>query len=449
MGENNRMDMTPEEKREARRKRRIRNQVLSYIGLVVVVLLIAAGAWFGYSIYGKILSLKQEAAQSSQDKINDFVASEEVLTTPEPTPQPTPTVIPLTPEEQLDEIVDAIIEVMPIEDKVAGLFVITPEALTGVGTAVKAGDSTKDALMQYAVGGLVYFSKNIKNEEQLKEMLDNTDLYAKYPLFLAIDEEGGSVSRLGKAGLGEKVEAAGVIGATKDANVAYEAGTKLAASLKNFGFNLNFAPVADVADVANSVIGDRSFGADPALVGEMVAALAKGLEDQNIFSCLKHFPGMGNTVQDPHDGLSAINRTEEEFRNIEFPAFKAGIDAGASLIMIATSSASGLTGNNEPCVFSSKVVTEILREELGYKGVIITDALNMGAIAQYYGSAEAAVMALRAGCDMILMPENFQEAYEGVMKAVQEGQISEERINDALKRIYRLKYREKYLKQAE
>ena len=175
----------------------------------------------------------------------------------------------------------------------------------------------------------------------------------------------------------------------------------------------------------------------------------QGSKEQGIASCLKHFPGLGAATEDPHQGLSTISLTMEQFENGEKAAFAAGIEAGADMVMISTASAPELTGNNDPCIFSSFLVTDVLRNEMGFDGVIITDALNMSAVSEYYGSAEAAVMALRAGCDMILMPEDFEAAYEGVLQAVQDGQISEERINDALKRIYRIKYREKYGEQIE
>lgn len=439
------MDERHQEKREARRKRRIRNQVISYMVLAVFVLLLAGGALFGARMLSQNRQKQQEEQQSSQAAIDDMLASEEVLQTPEPTPE----TVELTAEQKLDGIVEEGISVMPLEDKVAGLFIVTPEALTGVGTAVQAGEGTQKALTQYAVGGLIYFEKNIQSQEQITEMLDNTELYTKYPLFLAIDEEGGSVSRAAASGIGEKVSSAKSIGETGDTQAAYQAGQTIGGTLSTLGFNLDFAPVADLANVENSVMEDRSYGSDAAAVSGFVSAMVQGLKEQGVASCLKHFPGMGGTSQDPHQGLSAIDRTEEEFRSGELTVFQAGIDAGADMVMISTSSAPGITGDNDPCVFSEKLVTDILRTEMGFDGVIITDALNMSAISEYYGAEEAAVMAIRAGCDMILMPEDFETAYNGVLKAVQEGVISEERINDSLKRIYRIKYRDKYADQIE
>lgn len=437
------MDDRQWEQREARRKRRIRNQLISYAVLAALALAIAAGVILGARALTAERNEQQEQQQSSQEAIDDMLSSEEVMQTPEPTPE----VVELTPEQKLDGIVDEGISVMPLEDKVAGLFIVTPEAITGVSAAIKAGEGTQKALTQYAVGGLVYFDKNIQSEAQIKEMLENTELYTKYPIFLAVDEEGGSVARVADAGIGQKVDTAKTIGESGDTQLAYQAGQTIGGTLKDLGFNLDFAPVADLANVENSVMLDRSFGADAQSVGAMVGAVAQGLKEQGVTSCLKHFPGMGGTVQDPHQGLSTISRTEEQFRNEEFVAFQAGIDAGADMVMISTSSAPSLTGNNEPCVFSSKLVTDILRKEMGFGGVIITDALNMSAVADYNGSDDAAVMAIKAGCDMILMPEDFETAYNAVLEAVRNGTISEERINDSLRRIYRIKYRDKYAEQ--
>ncbi len=429
-----------EEKREIRRKRRIRNQVLAYAVLILLILAAAAGI---VAIVRQLTAASQEQAEQDQEDpeavIDDILSSEEELSTPEPTLTPEP-VVEKTREQKLDEIVNAVIEVMPLEDKVAGLFVVTPEAITGVNKAVRAGDGTRDALSQYAVGGIVYFEKNMQSADQLKEMLDNTMLYTKYPLFLAVDEEGGSVARLASAGLADKVDSAKDVGLTGDPNNAYIAGTAIGSAMSGFGFNLDFAPVADIASVEGSVMESRSYGSDPQAVSGFVNAMLQGLKEQKVTGCLKHFPGNGSTAQDPHTGIASSDRTAEQFRAEEFVTFQAGIDAGAEMIMVSHMAAPALTGNSEPCSFSEALVTDILRNEMGFNGVVITDALNMAAVSDYYASEDAAIMALKAGCDMLLMPEDFEAAYNGVLDAVKNGVISEERINDSLRRIYRIKY---------
>lgn len=433
------MDQAQQDKREERRRRRRRNQVAAYVTVVALIAVFAVGIVFGVK---ELTELSKQKAQEQQEKLNQLLASNEEETIPdiEPTPEP---VTELTPQQKLDEIVNAGIEVMPLEDKVAGLFIVAPEAITGVSTAIQAGEGTQSALAQYAVGGIVYFQKNIQSEEQIKEMIDNTQLYTKYPLFIAVDEEGGSVSRVAAAGLGTKADSAEAIGQTADANNAYQAGTTIGGYLSALGFNLDFAPVADLANVDNSIMSGRAYGSDAATVSPFVTSMLQGLKEQKVTGCLKHFPGVGSTNQDTHDGIATTDRTIEDFRANEFTVFQAGIDAGADMIMVGHIAAPALTGDNTPCSMSSTVVTSMLREELGFQGVVITDALNMSAISEYYTSDEAAIMALKAGCDMLLMPEDFETAYNGVLQAVQNGTISEERINDSLRRIYRVKYSDK------
>lgn len=425
-----------EMQREARRRRRKRNQMVAYMVVIFFLVLLIGGTVIGVSLLSNNQTQQQEeVVDENQTKLDEILATEETIEVPDET------VIPeLTLEQKLDEIVNAGIEVMPIEDKVAGLFIVTPESITGVSTAVKAGEGTQTALAKYAVGGVVYFGKNMKSEEQLKEMIDNTQLYTKYPLFIAVDEEGGSVSRVANAGIATGVGSAQEIGASGDANNAYQAGTAVGTYLANLGFNLNFAPVADIANVENSVMAKRSYGSDAATVSTYMNSMMKGLEEQKVTACLKHFPGIGCTTKDTHDGIVTTDRSIEDFRANEFTVFQAGIDAGTNMIMVSHMAATSLAGDNTPSSLSDKVVTDILRNELNFNGVIITDAMNMSAISEYYGADEAAIMALKAGCDMILMPEDFEKAYNGVLQAVADGTISEERINDSLRRIYRIKY---------
>lgn len=438
-------DYLSEERREYRKKRRERNQRLAYGAVAGVLVLIVA-----ISVILCVTNKKNNSEESlpgqSQSPAPDVFASEEVLTPPPAvTEEPTPV---MTPEELLDMEIEAMIAEMTIVEKVAGLFVVTPEAIIGVNTALEAGEETKDALAEYPVGGLIYFAKNIESKEQLSQMIVNTKEYSKYPLFIAIDEEGGSVNRVAGAGLAPKQLSAAEIGATGDANNAYLAGSTIGTYLSELGFNVDFAPVADLSNVSGSVMKDRSYGSSATVVSPYVAAMVTGLQEQGVMGCLKHFPGIGSTTSDTHNGLAYTNRTKEEFRTEEFKVFEAGIEAGAQMIMVGHVIAEGLTdgqdsgGSPLPASMSKTIITGYLREELGYQGIIITDAMNMSAISQYYSSEQAAVIALKAGCDMILMPENFFQAYAGVLNAVLEGTISEERINDSLKRIYRVKYAE-------
>ena len=432
-----------QDRREARRKKRLRSQIMVYTVFLLVIL--ALGTGIGYGVYALANGRKaaEEKEQDNQELIEEMLATEESLPSvepaPEPTPEPTPEVVEPTWEEKLDAYVDERIAQMPLEDKVAGLFVVKPEAITGVGAAVQAGDGTRQALEANPVGGLIYFDQNIQSEAQLKEMLENTAQYAKYPLFLAVDEEGGTVSRIGSS-IGPKTDSAGAIGETGNPENAYQAGAAMGAALYGLGFNVDFAPVADLANVEGSIMEGRAYGSDVSVVSSFVNSMVRGLQEQKVSACLKHFPGMGSATEDTHDGKVSTDRTAEQFWAEELAVFQAGINEGADMVMVSHMAAPALTGDNEPSIFSRTLVTGILREQMGFQGVIITDALDMGAISQYYAADEASIMAVLAGCDMLLMPEDYEKAYTGVLEAVRSGNIDEERINDSLRRIYRIKY---------
>lgn len=429
------------DRREFRRKRRVRNQVIAYISAVIMLAVILAGA--GLGIHKGITAWNdKKEAQELQAQMEEMSANQEDQVVVE---APVETEEPVVEEEksQLDEIVDACIAEMPLEDKVAGLFIITPEALTGTDVAIKAGDTTKEKLSQYAVGGLIYAKQNIKSADQLKEMISGTQGFSKYPLFIGTDEEGGSVSRIAESGLADNVGTMGDIGTSGDPSKAKEAGSAIAAYLSEYGFNLDFAPVADVILEGNSIIGDRSFGSNAGDDAAMVSACVEGLQEGDVSACLKHFPGLGSTTEDTHEGMATSEKTKEDFETTDFLSFQGGIDAGADFVMVSHLSVPNITGDNTPSSLSDKMITDILRGELGFNGIVITDAMDMKAVTDYYTSDEAAVKALQAGADMILMPEDFEAAYQGVLDAVNNGTLSEERINESLQRIYRVKYSDK------
>ena len=435
----------PEDERRAfRRRRRIRNQLICYS---VVLVFLAALAGCGIVVGGRIMrnvKARQQAEEQARLEAEAQAAQEAeeageiVIDAPESyDTEETET----TEEDYLGDMVDACISEMPLQDKVAGLFIITPEALTGVGTAVQAGEGTQTALNECAIGGLIYFDKNIVDEEQLKQMLAGTSSMSRYPIFLAVDEEGGTVSRVANSSIDvADVGAMADIGASGDTAQAHQAGADIGAYLSGLGFNLDFAPVADVTAEGIDTLGSRTFGTDPQIVGSMVAETVSGIEEQKVSACLKHFPGLGSAEGDTHEGRAEITKTLDEMRASDFVPFQQGIEAGADFVMVSHAVAVSLDEEAVPSSLSKKVITDILRGELGFQGVVVTDALNMGSITEYYTADQAAVMALQAGADMLLMPEDFQTAYEGVLKAVEDGTITEERLNESLERIYRVKY---------
>jgi len=346
----------------------------------------------------------------------------------------------------LEQQVQQKLSSMTLEEKVAQIFVVTPEALTGYEIVTVAGDATRNALRKYPVGGIVYFGLNIKTPEQLKAMTGNTQKYAQeiegMPLFLGIDEEGGTIARIGN-NINFKVKKysdMASIGAIKDYEKAYEVGQTIGGYLNSYGLNLDFAPDADVlTNPGNTVIGNRSFGNDGKLVAKMDLKVAQGLSDNHVLSCFKHFPGHGATQGDTHEGFAYTNKTLEELKKSELVPFQAASDNNIPFIMISHISVPNVIGNNTPSSLSKVMVTDILRGQMGYNGIIITDSMSMGAIVNNYGIKDAVIQSIQAGVDMILMPQDFLAAYQGVLDAVGNGTISEQRINESLERILRVK----------
>ncbi len=429
-------------KKVIRKKRRVRNQIIAY-GVVTIILIgLGIGGYIGVSRLSKeIDQLTEASAETTQEETESVTIPEEnqiEIVEPETESEP----VEYSKEELLEELVQSCIDEMPLEDKVAGLFVVTPESLTGTDKVIKAGDATKEALAKYPVGGLIYFKQNIQSEEQIKEMLANTKEYSKYPIFLAVDEELGEVARLQSALQLDKTKTAKELGEISDVQATKDEYGIIGNRLLEYGFNLDFAPVADILlDENNKAIGDRSFGQDTKIVSERVSASVEALNDCGVFSCLKHFPGQGAADGDTHEGIAATTRSADDIRANELQPFISGISVGTDMIMVGHFAAESLTGDSAlPCSLSKEVMTDLLRGECQYDGVIITDALAMSAISDYYTSKEAAVKALKAGADMLLMPSDFEEAYNGVLEAVKEGTIDEQRIDDSLARVYRVKY---------
>ena len=329
------------------------------------------------------------------------------------------------------------------------MFFVAPEDIVGVDQVTAAGDATAEALMKYPVGGILYFGKNLKTRDQVSKMIADTQSFSKIPLFISVDEEGGRVARLGSAGLIDKIPAMGKIGAMGESGIekARETGAYLGSELSSLGFNMDFAPVADVITVENNDdIGDRSFGTDPAAVAAMVSAEVEAMQKENICATLKHFPSNGSTETNTHYATGVCTRTLEEMRQCEFIPFKAGIDAGVDAVMVAHMAAVNVVGDNTPSTLSPVIIQDYLRGELGFKNVVISDALNMGAITKVYSPEEAAVKAVKAGVDLILLSPDIMSAEKAVIEAVEKGEISEERIDESVLRILTLKEKRGILK---
>jgi len=343
-------------------------------------------------------------------------------------------------EDKQTLFIESLIDKMSIEEQAAQLFVISLE--TGSNSFSDPCEELKDFVSASMAGGYILFNKNITTVDGTRTLTDAVREYSKTAPFISIDEEGGAVSRLFSARLPGYTEqpAAGIVGAAGDMIRAYNTGRTIGQVLNSIGVNLDFAPVADVLTVPNNkVIGIRSYGSDPVLVGDMIVSFQSGLRSHGIMSSPKHFPGHGNTSSDSHYGIAVINSDLKHLANIEYKPFIRAIDNGCEFVMVGHITAPKADPSGLPASLSSFFVTDTLRGALGFKGVIITDAMNMGAIANIYSSSQASVMAIQAGVDMILMPKNYTDALNGVINAIGSGTISHERIRESLRRILRTK----------
>lgn len=364
--------------------------------------------------------------------------------TEEPTPQPTGEIV--TDSVVISGMAKDILKYMTIEEKIGQLFMVDFESLdTTKGSYYEfreITDEMKESLQKYHVGGIVFFGRNIENREQIKTFIEEVQNESKYPLFIGVDEEGGDVARIANNQNMQttKFPTMEEVGAMNDTDYAYNMGATIGKEIKELGFNLDFAPVADVrTNENNKEIGSRSFGDSAKLVSKMVKAVVNGLQDQNVSATLKHFPGHGNAGEDTHEGSVNIDNDLNRLRQIDFVPFKTGIKAGVDFIMVSHVSISRVTENTVPATLSSLVMQTMLREELGFRGIILTDAMDMKAITETYTSKEAAIGAIEAGADIVVIPDEFEEAYNAVLGAVKEGKLKEERINESVKRVLETK----------
>ncbi|MFJ3700719.1 MULTISPECIES: glycoside hydrolase family 3 protein [Streptomyces] len=345
---------------------------------------------------------------------------------------------------------------MSLEEKVGQLFVMRvyghsatepDQADIDANLAEIGVRDAAELISTYHVGGIIYFAwaHNTRDPHQIADLsngIQRAGLAGRTPLPLLVstDQEHGIVCRVGEpATLLPGAMALGAGGSRSDARTAGRiAGAELAA----LGINQNYAPDADVnVNPANPVIGVRSFGSDPEAVAGMVTAQVKGYQSSGIASTAKHFPGHGDTSTDSHTGLPVILHTREEWAELDAPPFRAAVAAGIDSIMTAHIVVPALDPSEDPATLSRPILTGILREELGYDGVVVTDALGMEGVRTKYGDERVPVLALLAGVDQLLNPPDLKVAWNAVLSAVRSGEISEARIEESILRILRLKTR--------
>lgn len=385
------------------------------------------------------VAVTTQATTAVQTTVQTVVITEPVIMTAPPPPETEPETEPEPEHPKYSGNAQEILEQMTLEEKVYQMFIVTPEMLTGAEVVTACGERTRESLSQYPVGGLIYFDQNLSYPKQTTDMLNNTQNYMRkhigIGMFLGIDEEGGKVARCAKNLETTAFSPMADYGERNDWNEAYRIGQTIGKEISQLGFNVDFAPVADVNLNSNNELGNRIFSSNPEVVSNMVSGVVKGFRNAGTASTLKHFPGLGAENGNTHnDSEVVIDRSLDDLRNTEFLPFRSGIEAGAEFVMVGHQIVTGAE-DNLPSSLSQVVCTDWLRGELGFDGIIITDSFRMNTISKNYSAGESAVTAVNAGVDMILMPSDLTVSVEAIENAVHNGQISEERINQSVYRI--------------
>lgn len=484
-----------EQRRESRHKRRVRQRVVAFIWLLLIVsVLTVAGIvlWgkFGNQIQAKLSKLGVGKTESSADVtgepvtpqptgddvqqiIEELLAGEDDIVVGEPSPTPTP----LPTEQEYEDNLNETIAAMSLEDKVAALIITTPEQLTGADRVTQAGEGTKKAWEDTKVGGLIYDIKNYKSDEQFVQMLSNANEYANDRLMLIAREGLGDNSVWSKAVSGTTTKNPLEIGNSLDPYNAYFEAASSWVTLKKLGFNANFGlslsvipeDVASDKDEADDTDTDNqtedksensnanqngensdgndtnelseytfSFGNDPDMVGKMLYQEADAAETLKLIEGVVDFPTIGEINNET--GYKSSEYTIEDIANREGLVLKNAVMGGVDCVIVSHLTMPNAITDAVPASLSKEIMTDLIRETLELHDIIvITDEMNKPEITDYYTSAEAAVKAIKAGADMVMCPENLEEAINGVIEAVNSGVISEERINMSLKRIFRVR----------
>lgn len=403
--------------------------------VLIVMVCLAAGIWGIFMLRG---SAGKAGGHVENDNGNTGVAAdvtESGTTTEEQTADSQETTE--VTEEEKPSLVDETLAGMTLHEKVCQMMFVTLEELTGEDGVTVAGDATRQALENYPVGGIVYFAKNLESQDQVKEMIDNSQKDSSIGLFVATDEEGGVVNRLMDT-VGTTYIGSMYYYKDDGDETAYENAYTIANDMSALGFNLDFAPVADVwSNPDNTVIGERAYSDDYAQAAELVGNAVKGFNDGGVMCTLKHFPGHGDTAEDSHYSSAYVHRTKEEIMADEMQPFRSGIEAGAEFVMVGHLIVPDI--DEVPATLSYKIATGILRDELKFEGVAITDSFEMESIADNYSVDDAVVMSVKAGMDMILQPKDMASAVNSIEQAVADGELSEDRIDESVRRILTLK----------
>lgn len=338
-----------------------------------------------------------------------------------------------SPEPEVDKIQEKL-DAMSLDEKVSQMIIPQAPRVTSLEAVSKKLETTP-------YGGYILMGENYRTLKKTREFIEKMQSMAKTPLIITTDQEGGSVQRVQSI---TNVQATDIpfmwqVGQTGDTTKAKTIGRVMAEEMRTIGINVDAAPDADVySNPYNTVIGQRSFSSDPEVVSKMSLALANGLDENGVIATYKHFPGHGNTATDSHSALPVIESTRAELDTTDLVPFKNAIKNGAKIIMVGHIALPNVTGDNTPASLSKKLTTDLLRNELGFKGLVVTDGLNMGALTSNYEDAEIYQMAVEAGADLLVLPTDPELAVQVIKE-----NVDEKRIDESVYRI--LSFKEKYL----
>ena len=337
---------------------------------------------------------------------------------------------------EIDKKVEEQLNKMSLEEKIGQMIIVFYSS--------DHMDSTlKSALTEVQPGGFILFKDNITTYDKTLKLIKEIKELVNIPMFMSIDEEGGAIQRLYYLKDKEITDIPDMyeVGRKNDLSLTYEVGKVIAEELRVFGINMDFAPVIDVfSNPLNTVIGKRSFGDTPSLVSKNGYELAKGLEDNGVIAVYKHFPGHGNTSVDSHENLPIVDKTKEELMSFDLIPFIDAINNNAKVIMIGHLAVPNITKDNTPASLSKTLVTDFLKKELKFDGLVVTDALNMKALTKYYSDNEICGKAVYAGVDILLMPSSSRKCLKSVLDEIKSGRIDEKRIDESVRKILKLKY---------
>ena len=384
----------------------------------------------------------EKASDMTPETVPTLTETETEKTVPATTDSVSRDTVPTTAAEP--DPLEELLMKMTLEEKVAQMLVVTPETLTGRDSYLtQLDDAFGAAYDRLPVGGVLLMGGNLKDPEQTKALLASLQDLSRertgLPLFLCVDEEGGSVARIsGNPAFGvPKIPAMSTV---HDAETARQLGRTMGAYLRDLGFNVDFAPDADVlTNPENRVVRDRSFGSDPDVVTELAEALAEGLLEEGVLPCWKHFPGHGGTAEDSHKGFAVLHLDPAApAESPELQPFLYAAARGMPMLMTGHITVPELDPEL-PASLSPTLLSLLRGPGRDYNGLLITDALGMGAITERFGQGEAAVLAVLAGNDLLLAPEDPESARQAILEAVRDGTITEERIDESVRRILQTK----------